>query len=167
MTAYYCCWTWKTGLNGLKKGIHSMNDTTGRLLVVEHRSFCFHSQVLTFTLMLCLSNKRGIMKFPKQLLNQNWENLPLFCGDYYPHSLFLAWSLWESESCGSRSSDWLFDNKLPTLWFDKCSLSFTGECTSALRGFEVSMGQLSMTSQGKQDTFTHKLVLSALQIHFN
>lgn len=65
MTAYYCCWTWKTGLNGLKKGIHSMNDTTGRLLVVEHRSFCFHSQVLTFTLMLCLSESWNF-------LNSSW-----------------------------------------------------------------------------------------------
>ena len=72
------------------------------------------------------------------------KNPRTFRGEKHPHSPIISLLLaCESEIKFMAQNDWHFNNKLPRLWLDKCSLKEgfdrTWERTSALWSFVVSV----------------------------
>ena len=107
------------------------------------------------------------MKFPNQLMDQNWKIYQYFVEitEYrYSHSSFLAWPR-ERVKLWREMIDTLIIRFRRFDWISAVSRKVLTFLESELQHFDVWRfpWRLSMTSQVKQDPFTHKLVSSALQ----
>ena len=114
-----------------------------------------------------LSNKKPgeNMKFPHQLMDQNWKIYQYFVEiTEYSHSSFLAWPL-ERVKLWLEMIDSLIIRFRHFDWISAVSRKVLTFIDSELQHFETLrfLWQLSTTSHVKQDLFTHKLVSSALQ----
>ena len=139
----------KTGLNGLKKyktiSCILIQRIAKRRKIAIRGTYVISFPRPSYALTLCVSNKNGKAwnfrasswirtEKPSQYFVEITEN---------PHSSFLS-RYWSRARVNVVAWDeWHFDNKLPRLWFDKCSLKegfdLTWERIMALWGFEVSV----------------------------